>query len=207
MQSGDIKKFEVFVSPLYDANINDILNDPFNYPDLGQIKYIIDQLFDGLKLLKDANVCHNDIKPRNILYRLVGNGYQIRIADFGQCNKKGGTPGWTAPIFARKRQPGKEDMFSIGLIILRLLCDDEDIFYAIRDNWVNLSQLAKLNFNNMPEIKLVRKMINFDNQPTIQQAKEEWNLIKPQVQIITDSRLVALGVPASSLQLQYTHSR
>ena len=59
----------------------------------------------------------------------------------------------------------------------------------------------------MPEIKLVRQMINLDNQPIIQQAKEEWNLIKPQVQIITDSRLVALGVPASSLQLQYTHSR
>ena len=207
MRSGDIKKFEVFVSPLYDGNINDVLNDPFNYPDLGQIKYIIDQLFVGLKQLKDANVCHNDIKPRNILYRLIGHKHEVRIADFGQSNKKGGTPGWTAPIFARDRTPGKEDMFSIGLIILRLLCDDEDIFYAIRDNWVNLSQSARQNLDSMPEMKLVRKMIDLDNQPTIQDAKNEWDLIKTNTQIIDPLRLVALGVPASSLLLQYTHSR
>ena len=127
---GDTRKFEVFVTALQDGNINDALDDPFP-PDLNQIKQIIDQLFEGLKQLENAKVCHNDIKPANILFCLVGNRYQVKIADFGQCNKKGGTPGWTAPIFARERTPGKEDMFSMGLIILRILCDEQDLFYEL----------------------------------------------------------------------------
>ena len=205
MQPGEIKKFEVFVSELCDGNIDDALGDAFNYPELDQIKEIIDQLFDGLKQLK--HVCHNDIKPGNVLYRLVGNKYEIRIADFGQCGKKGGTPGWTAPIFARQRSAGKEDMFSMGLVILRLLCDDRDIFYALRDNWVNLQSTVRQKFNNMPEIKLVNKIMNLDNQPTIQNAEKEWKTIRSSVQTITESRLNGLGVPSSSLQLQYAHSR
>ena len=77
MQPDQIKKFEVFVTPLYDGNLNNALYDPFNSPDLDQIGDIVDQLFDGLKQLKHANACHNDIKPANILYRLVGNKYEI----------------------------------------------------------------------------------------------------------------------------------
>ena len=210
MQPGEIRKFEVFVSVLCDGNIDDALSDPFKYPDLDQIKEIIDQLLGGLKQLKRARVCHNDIKPGNILYCLVGNKYDIRIADFGQCNKKGGTPGWTAPIFTRKRTPGKEDMFSMGLIILRVLSNDQDLFYALRDNWVNwdnLQSAAKRNFNNMPEIKLVIKMMDLDNQPSIQDAENEWKMIKSNVQTITLSRLNALGVSDRSLKLQYNHSR
>ena len=209
MQPDQIKKFEVFVTPLYDGNLNDALGDPFNLPDLDQIRDIVDQLFDGLKQLKQADVCHNDIKPANILYRLVGNKFEIRVADFGQCNKRGGTPGWTAPIFARDRQPGKEDMFSMGMIILRVLCENQNLFYALRDNWVSsyLPPSVKRSFNNLPEIKLAKKMMNLDNKLTIEDAKYEWELIKPNIQIIEQSRLVALGVPADSLQLQYTHSR
>ena len=95
----------------------------------------------------------------------------------------------------------------MGLIILRLLCDKKDLFYALRDNWVEFSEETKRNFNNIPEINLVRKMMNFDNQPTIQEAENDWKLIKSSVQMITESRLNSLGVPASSLQLQYNHSR
>ena len=207
MLPGEIRKFEVFVSVLCDGNIDDALSDPFKYPDLDQIKEIIDQLLGGLKQLKRARVCHNDIKPGNILYCLVGNKYDIRIADFGQCNRKGGTPGWTAPIFARKRKPGKEDMFSMGLIILRLLCEDKYIFYALRDDWVNLSQSARQNLNNMPEMKLVLKMMNLNNQPTITDTEIEWKKIKSSVQTITVSRLNTLGVPTSSMQLEYYQSR
>ena len=90
MQPGETRKFEVFVTPLQEGNINDALDaDPFNPLDLDQIKDIIDQLFDGLNQLKQANVCHNDIKPANILYCTVGNRHRVKIADFGQCNKKG----------------------------------------------------------------------------------------------------------------------
>ena len=207
MKPGEIKKFEVFVTPLMNGNLDDALDDQFNPPDLDETKEIIDQLFRGMKQLEDANVCHNDIKPGNILYRSVGSKFEIKIADFGQSNKKGGTPGYTAPIFAAERSPGREDMFSMGLVILRLLCDDKDLFYVLRDNWVNLTQPTKKNFNNMLEIKLVRKMINLNNQLSIQDVEIEWNLIKSNVQIIDDSRLIAIGVPFDSLVPQYNHSR
>ena len=207
MQQGDIKKFEVFITPLQDGNIDNALDDPFNAPNLDQIKDIIDQLFEGLKQLKDADACHNDIKPGNVLYRLAQNKFEIKIADFGQSNKKGGTPGWTAPVFRRDRTPGKEDMFSMGLIILRLLCYEKDLFFALRDNWVNLSGLTQLKFNNMPEINLIRKMINLDNQPTIQVAEREWRSVKSNVQIIDYLRLCNIGVLYDSLIPQYSHSR
>ena len=115
MTAGEIKKFEVFVTPLFDGFIGD---NGFT-PDLKERKSIISQLLNGLQQLKDAKKCHNDLKPSNVLYRKTNNSYSIRIADFGQCGGKGGTPGWTAPIFYRERQPGKEDMFSVGWLCLR----------------------------------------------------------------------------------------
>ena len=126
MKKGDVVDFDVYVTPLYDGNIDD---SKFA-PDIGQIKSIIGHLLSALEQLFTAGKCHNDLKPTNILYKRNNKKYTIRVSDFGQCGKRGGTPGWTAPIFNDRRTPGKEDMFSIGLIILRLLCADKNLFYS-----------------------------------------------------------------------------
>ena len=165
MTAGEVKKFEVFVTPLFDG----FIGDTGFTPDLEERKNIITQLLNGVQQLKDAKKCHNDLKPNNVLYRKANNyfdrlavffglknSYSIRIADFGQCGGKGGTPGWTAPIFHKDRQSGKEDMYSVGWLILRLLCDDENLFFRLRDNFVpDTTKPWMAKFRSLPEIDRV----------------------------------------------------
>ena len=204
MTAGEINKFEIFVTPLYDGFICD---NGFT-PDLNERKSIISQLLNGLQQLEDAIKCHNDLKPSNILYQKTNNSYSIRIADFGQCGGKGGTPGWTAPIFDKDRQPGKEDMYSVGWLILRLLCENEKLFFCLRDNFVtDTSKQWMTKFRNLAEIQFVMQMIDIDNQPTVETIINDWNQIKFKVELITSSKLISLGVHPWYLQIQYVHSR
>ena len=199
MTANEVKRFEVFVTPLFDGFIGDA---GFN-PDLNERKSIIDQLLNGLQQLEKAEKCHNDIKPSNVLYRKTNNSYSIRIADFGQCGAKGGTPGWTAPVFHQQRQPGREDMFSVGWVCLRLLCVSKDLFLSLRDNYIeNVNASWMTGFRSMIEIEFVYKLVDLNSQPTVQQAKDHWNRIKSSVQMIDTSRLIEIGVPKNSLRLQ-----
>ena len=204
MTAGEVKKFEVFVTQFCDGFIGDT---NFN-PDLDERKNIITQLLNGLEQLKNANKCHNDLKPSNVLYRKTNNVYSIKIADFGQCGGKGGTPGWTAPVFDRKRQPGREDMFSVGWLVLRVLCHNENLFFCLRDNFVADTTTRWMNkFRNEPEIQLVMKMLNLENQPTVEAIISEWNQIKSRVTLIDRPKLIGLGVKKMHLRLQYVHSK
>jgi len=202
MNPGEVKKFEVFTTSLHDGYICD---DSFS-ADINQIRDIIDQIIAGLGQLILADECHNDLKPGNILYKYRNNKYTIKIGDFGQCGTKGGTPGWTAPVFFEDRKPGKEDLYSIGLVILRLLTGDDDLFHCLRDNFVTNIDSTKqwmADFKNMDEVKLVMKMMNLDNQPTFKEVENKWNRIKSNIQMIDDLRLSQLSVPDDYLQLQY----
>ena len=206
MNQGQIKKFEVFTTPLCDG----FICDNFFTPNINQVKDVIDQLFSGLGQLVRAHSSHNDLKPGNILYLFQNNKYIIKIGDFGQCGKKGGTPGWTAPIFLEDRRPGREDMYSLGLVILRLLCDDEDLFYCLRDNYVHNTEVTKqwmIDFKNLTEIKFITRMMDLENQPTITEIENEWNRIKAGIRMIDVGRLLQrLSVPPKYLQLQYNHT-
>ena len=199
MKADEVKKFEVFVTEFCGGFIGD---DIFT-PDLDERKNIVTQLLKGLEELKNASKCHNDIKPSNVLYRKTKNAYSIQIGDFGQCGGKGGTPGWTAPVFHRDRQPGKEDMFSVGWLCLYLLCDSEGLFRSLRDNYDEDVDAAWMTgFRGMTEIDFVYKLVDLNSQPTVQQVKDHWNRIKSNVQMIDIPRLVTIGVPRSSLRLQ-----
>ena len=203
MTAGEVKKFEVFVTELFDG----FIGDAGFYPNLKERKNIISQLLNGLKQLKDAKKCHNDIKPSNVLYRKTNAMYSICIADFGQCGGKGGTPGWTAPVFHQERQPGKEDMLSVGWLILRVLCDDEKLFFCLRDNFVDTNEPWITNFRSLPEIQFVMKLINLDNQTTVEAIINEWNQIKSNITHINKAKLTGLGVHPWYLQIQYNHSK
>ena len=172
-------------------------------PGLTERKNMISQLLTGLQQLTNAKKCHNDIKLRNVLYRKRNNSYSICNSDFGQCGGKGGTPGWTAPVFHRERQPGKEDMFSVGWLCLRLLCDSEELFRSLRENYVEDVDAGWMTlFRDMTEIKFINKLIDLGSQPTVQQVKNDWNQIKSSVQMIDELLLVAIGVPRRRLRLQ-----
>ena len=64
MKADEVKKFEVFVTQFCDGFIGD---KKFT-PDLDERKIVIRQVLNGLLQLKNAKKCHNDIKPRNVLY-------------------------------------------------------------------------------------------------------------------------------------------
>ena len=135
------------------------------------------------------------------------NQLDIRISDFGQANKSGGTPGWTAPKF-EGRQPGKEDVYSMGWVILWMMCESKELFYALRDNFVNnVNQQWVAKFRSLPEIQLVLKMTDLLNPLSVDDVKTQWQKIMPNVQLITISRLRQLGVPSINLVPQYTHTR
>ena len=204
MTASQVTKYEVFVTQLFDGFIGDA-----NFtPNLDERKSIVTQLLNGLKQLKNAKKCHNDIKPSNVLYRKTNSAYSIRIADFGQCGGRGGTPGWTAPVFDRERQPGKEDMFSVGWLILRLLSVNQNMFYCLRDNFVaDTTKPWMVKFRSLPEIDLVLQMINLENQPSVETMINEWSQISSKVTLINRSKLVSLGVPRNYLQTQYVHSK
>ena len=63
MTSGEIKKFEVFVTPKFEGNISEKDADQFKKKtNVHHIKSVISQLLDGLEQLEQAGMCHNDIK-------------------------------------------------------------------------------------------------------------------------------------------------
>ena len=203
MEANEIKKFDVYVTPLFDGNIGDIKPKP----NFDQTKDIISQLIDGLKQLENAGKSHNDIKPGNILFKRDKNGFEIRIGDFGQADKLGGTPGWTAPIF-KNRTPGKEDVYSMGWMFLYLLCESKDLFNALRDNFIeNTSEPWVANFRNLDVIQLIMRMTDLWNPLSVDDVKIEWQKIMPNIQMLTKSNLLSLRVPYHLLNPQYDHNR
>ena len=82
------------------------------------------------------------------------------------------------------------------------------VFFCLRDNFVtDTSKPWMTKFRNLAEIQFIMKMINIDNQPTVETIINEWNQMKPKIKLITNSKLISLGVHPWYLQIQYVHSR
>ena len=162
--------------------------------------------------LEEASKSHNDINPRNILYSFSDgdydeNGLNLKISDFGRCERSGGTPGWTPPIFQSERVPGKLDMYSMALVILYILCDDANIFYWLRDSFIERRNSSWLKrFQKWPEIEMIMKMMNLADQPTIEECKEKWSQIIEcdDFEMIKLERLDSIPVPEQYLKYQNT---
>ena len=182
--------------------------DPNFKPTMDQTKNVIDQVIDGLEQLFMARKVHNDLKPTNLLYLKTTTGYDIKIADFGQAGKRAGTPGWTAPVFHCNRQSGKEDIYSVGWVCLRLMCASKELFLALRDNYIqNVEESWMTRFRSMTEIEFVYKLVDLNSPPTVQQVKDDWNRIRSSVRMIDLPRLRNIGVPISSLRLNLERPR
>ena len=175
---------------------------------MSEAKSICRQLLEGLKQLEQSEKCHNDLKPENILYNLSewpsddGNyEYEIKIGDFGTEGKIGGTPGWTWPKFISERETGRSDTYSIGLLILYVMCESDDLFFSIRNNFVKLGQSWIPSFRSIPLIKLVIQMINLEL--SVEECKRQWAEISDTVEIISKRYLESqYGVDVKWLKLQ-----
>ena len=84
------------------------------------------QIINGLKFCKNHKISHNDIKPENILYKLdKNNKITVKITDFGQVNKFGGTPGFASPENFSEPIVSTSDIYSFGKTLLYLYTSEK----------------------------------------------------------------------------------
>ena len=206
MKIDGVKNYDVYVMQLFDGHICD---ENFNsLRDLNQTKNVFSQIIDSLQQLNEAKKTHNDLKPQNILYRRIlggesGISYKVAVSDFGQAGKTGGTPGWTAPIFFKDRRPGREDIYSVGWLFLRLFCETKELFLSLRNNYVETIETKwMVKFRGTIEAQFLSKLIDLDCPPTVDEVRAEWNRVKNIVQTINIFRLRKLCIPDRYLTLQ-----
>ena len=82
------------------------------------------------------------------------------------------------------------------------IADEREVFYRVRNNYVdNYGQQWLIDFRSDPFFKLIIDMINLEVTPT--EAKDWWDQISGQVQIITEDYLCrTFGVDRSFLEVQ-----
>lgn len=68
----------VFVMPLAECNLNDILQDLRQNED--RRRFIFQQILDGMQYAHEFGVIHRDVKPQNVL---IMKGDRVAITDFG----------------------------------------------------------------------------------------------------------------------------
>ena len=96
-----------------------------------QSRFIIFQLLNGLKYLKDKNYIHSNLKPENILITenfIYKNEkyYKIKLIVFGsensfQNNSNNNIPYYMAPELFNKIYNSKCDIWSLGIILFQLI--------------------------------------------------------------------------------------
>ncbi|KAL4868028.1 hypothetical protein BDV12DRAFT_197592 [Aspergillus spectabilis] len=98
----------------------------------------------GLAALHDAGIAHGDVKSENVLVFSQEGSYHAKICDFGfavfladikggRAGLLGGTAPWTAPEFRRQLPYPRyfltlTDVYSLGLLLWRILLDGENPF-------------------------------------------------------------------------------
>ncbi|KAM3217197.1 hypothetical protein T459_23017 [Capsicum annuum] len=94
-------------------------------------KHFMQQLASGLKILRNNNLIHRDLKPQNLLLSSNHDRSTLKIADFGfarSLQPRGlaetlcGSPLYMAPeIMQLQKYDAKADLWSVGAILFQLV--------------------------------------------------------------------------------------
>lgn len=148
-----------------------------------QLKYYMNQLKNGLKYLRDNNIIHRDIKPKNIL--LTDKNRILKICDFGFAKSVindslmdtlCGSPLYMAPeIINNKKYNIKSDLWSIGIILYEMIYNNHPLGDPI--NILDLMDKIKNKKIVYPPcdvshicIELLQQLLHIDTDKRI-----EWN--------------------------------
>ncbi|KAL0309912.1 UNVERIFIED_CONTAM: Serine/threonine-protein kinase ATG1c [Sesamum radiatum] len=93
--------------------------------------YALNDAAEGLKVLRENNLIHRDLKPQNLLLSTDGDNCILKIADFGFARSlppRGlaetlcGSPLYMAPeIMQLQKYDAKADLWSVGAILYQLV--------------------------------------------------------------------------------------
>lgn len=98
-------------------------------PSLNELRGLFDQLLDALAYAHERSIVHRDIKPDNVMLRVVGGRQVVKLLDFGLAKDTidsdatsilGGTPAFMAPEQMRGIQIGPwTDLFAVGCMLYK----------------------------------------------------------------------------------------
>eukprot|EP01084_Bolivina_argentea_P194591 333893_1 len=141
-----------------------------------QLKYICFSILSALENIHKFKICHNDIKPDNILINSYG---QCKLSDFGCCIKMNnnniidticGSKQYYSPekwLISPPQYNTKSDIFSFGITFYELITltmdNNREFGYYEPPNIDNLSQ----KYSNI--------LCNFLSKMLIWDYKERWN--------------------------------
>ncbi len=136
---------------------------------------LLDQICSALDEAHQRDIVHRDLKPENILVRSTGNGYRVKVLDFGiaklrdlsttsatltQAGTVIGTPAYMSPEQCRGREvDSRSDIYSLGIILYEMLTGSVP-FYARHS-----AEVVALHVSELPPPPSARN-------PSIPQAVE-----------------------------------
>ena len=150
-----------------------------------EVLEIMKQLNNAFKIMKKNNIIHRDLKLENILIKYNDKEHKtftVKLADYGcskrldsssqKCKTFAGTVIYMAPeILEKKEYDDKCDLWSIGIIIYRLL-------------------FVKSPFSGKKEYALIQNFNKFDNNLLKQSGNDELDdLIKKLLVIDPEKRI------------------
>lgn len=138
------------------------------------------ELVQTLELFEDKRIIHRDIKPANIFTDNQGN---FKIGDFGIArvwDKVFGDPykkkieNYMAPeVLQGKIYDHAADIYSLGLVLYKLLNKDQFSFYSATDFHSEIDRQQQQQCNTAPKIgQIILKMCAYDLEVRYQDAHE-----------------------------------
>ena len=124
------RNMTILIYPKCDTDLRKLIKDPSNDWIFWPVNFwhLVESCLNGMRVIADRKLCHNDIKPSNILLKIKPDrNFEVFIADFGLCKADGGgTPGFASPeCFSPDGvaiyQVWKSDIYSFGKTLQYLL--------------------------------------------------------------------------------------
>lgn len=170
-KKGKIIKYKILLE-YFPYSLENIIEQE-NFLSFKKLKSIVYQLIDGLAFLQSMGLTHRDLKPANILYNEIDEKITIKIIDFGISKQEVpsisqemtliGTINYFSPEllinynFKKNNEINsyKSDVFSLGLIIMKLTTNYEKLieFYKCKHEEDSLKSIKKQISKLLQEFK------------------------------------------------------
>ena len=174
------RNMTILIYPKCDIDLRKLIKDPLNdwIFKRKNFWYLIECCLNGMKVIAERKLCHNDIKPSNILLKIRSEeDFEVFIADFGLCKAVGGgTPGFASPeCYSREGfQTWNSDIYSFGKTLQYLLLGNlmnepdrnNDLLWS-PEYGIKKPMHEKI-FKELPILKRIKAMTNtnFERRPS-----------------------------------------